>query len=369
MSATSLALCTSFSNVLSWKISLEDWIKIDEGEFFLLQFETMVPPEGKRVKWNLEIFPKETEAEEKVIKIALGIENFEYGIDTDDDMAQYQIETAYRIPHGSNTTPFDMSKVPSLSSYRFHSSMLKKYPYWWLQVEESYSDGAIEEKAVNGFLTFDFEIRTYLAPKIKCQFSTVKQDFLNNFGDFHLDGDVKIFCAGQEFRCHKLLLISQSPVFKAMFDQEGSKESRENAVDIQDCTPEAVLEFLFFLHNAMMRPFTDTSGDLELMFGLVHLTSKYQVKLLMSSCMDVLMNMMNTDNVLKIMVVVKKYEVGTEVSDMSCDFMKKNIAVIVEKEEWEDFVAEYPSLLKEFICNMNRKSESCDCDGNDTGQE
>jgi len=354
---------------------MEDWTKVVEGNALHLQFETSVPPESKKVLWSLEIFPKGIplpEGEKKEVNVKLGLEFCEGDFDALDDMAQFQIETAYRIRKSVATDPLDMSKSRSLSS--IHSSMFRGYPFNWLK--ESYEVGTVEDRAVDGFLTLDFEIRTYSTPKMKFQFSMDKQTFVNNFEGLQLaSGDVKIFCGGKEFSCHKMLLTSQSPVFKAMFDQVDSKESRENTVDIQDCIPEAVEEFLFFLYNAMLRPFRFTPADLELMFGLVHLSTKYQVGLLVCSCMDVLMDIMDVNNVLRIKVVVDKYQLGSLISNMVCGFMKKNIAIIVDKEEWNDFFNEYPTLVKDFILDMNKEmvdtkealknADSCSTCGNE----
>jgi len=339
-------ICTSSSDVFSWKISMEDWTKVGVGNALHLEFGTSVPPENRKILWSLDIFPKGiSEEDQKDIKVRMGVARHTR-------LYQIQIETAYRIRKSVTADPLDMSKSRSL--YSIHSSMYKEYQYNWLG--ESYEVGTVEDRAVDGFLTFDFEIRTYLSPKMKFQFSVDKQSFVNNFGWFQLaSGDVKIFCGGKEFSCHKMLLTSQSPVFKAMFDQVDSKESRENAVDIQDCTPEAVQEFLFFLYNAMLRPFRFTHADLELMFGLVHLSSKYKVELLMSSCKDVLMDIMDVNNILRIKVVVDKYQLGSLISDMVSGFMKKNITVIVDQEEWSDFITEYPTLVTDFILDMNNE--------------
>jgi len=324
---------------------MEDWTEVIEGESLPLQFETVVPPEGVKVTWNLKIFPKGTsEAEKKDIKVGIEIEDYEDELDTDDDKAQFQIETAYRIRHSSMTK----SSISTI-----HSSMFKQHPHQWLNSYEVGNVEAVEGMAVDGFLTFEFEIRTYLASKWKFQLTTHKESFMNNFREFQKDGDVKIFCGVKEFRCHKLLL-TQSPVFKAMFDQENSKESIYNAVDIQDCTPEAVEDFLFFLYNAMLRPFRFSSANLELLFGLVHLSSKYQVELLMPICMDFLMDIMAVDNVLEIFVVVDRYKLGNQISNMVREFMKKNIAVLVDEEEWCDFVAD-PSFVKDFILDINKE--------------
>jgi len=74
----------------------------------------------------------------------------------------------------------------------------------------------------------------------------------------------------------------------------------------------------------------------------------------MPSCMDYLMDIMAVDNVLKIFVVVDRYKLGSHISNMVREFMKKNIAVLVDKEEWGDFVADL-SLVKDFILDINKE--------------
>eukprot|EP00092_Neocalanus_flemingeri_P035799 GFUD01038979.1.p1 GENE.GFUD01038979.1~~GFUD01038979.1.p1 ORF type:complete len:383 (+),score=79.93 GFUD01038979.1:54-1202(+) len=343
--------CASFSSMFSWKISLEDWTELSEGQALRLGFESMIPPDGKKVMWTLKVCPKGMLGEErKNVVVILRFNKDDYD-DKDEAMPQFQIETAYRIRKSCETRPMDMSKCRSL--YSIHSSVFEKTHNIYLG--ESYPVNSVEHRAVDGFLTLEFEMKTHLAPKLQLLSTVCKQEFLSNFEQFYQEaGDVKIVCGGREFSCHKLLLTSQSPVFKAMFETD-SKEKQENCVHIADCTPEAVDEFVFFLYFAMLRPTIYTSADLELLLGLVHLTSKYQVEMLMASCLDVLMDIMDVDNVLQIMVVVDKYDIGGCVLEMVSDFMKANIAVIVNKEDWGEFFVNYPSLVKDFILNMNRE--------------
>eukprot|EP00092_Neocalanus_flemingeri_P017407 GFUD01018829.1.p1 GENE.GFUD01018829.1~~GFUD01018829.1.p1 ORF type:complete len:369 (+),score=80.43 GFUD01018829.1:55-1161(+) len=345
------ATCASSSSVFSWKISLGDWTMCSEGQSLRLQFESKVPPDGEKIMWTLSIYPKGELLEEETtnVLVALQFKKEDY-YDDAEDMAQFQIETAYRIRKSGQTRPMDMSKSRSLCST--HTSIFKESDSFWL--EQSYLVNSVEDRAVDGFLTLELEMRTYAAPKLQNQVTVSKHKFLNNFEKFYVEagGDVKIVCGGKEFHCHKLLLASQSPVFKAMFEVD-SKENKENCVHIADCTPEAVEEFMFFLYNAMLRPAGFTSTDLELMLGLVHLTSKYQVSVLMASCLDVLMDIMDVDNVLQIMVAVDKYQVAG--IETVCEFMKENIAVIVIKEDWGEFVVNYPMLVKDLILDMNQE--------------
>ena len=173
---------------------------------------------------------------------------------------------------------------------------------------------------------------------------------IKNFEDFSSDGVVKLICDGREYSCHKLLLISQSPVFRAMFAQDCTENSG-SSVSIQDCSPEAVQEFLFFLYHAKHSLAQFTSGHLEFVFNLVHLASKYQVELLMASCKDVLLDIMNMDSVLKIKVLADKFPELKPITFMIVTFMKKNITEVVKKEDWVEFCVNNVSLLSEFISN------------------
>eukprot|EP00092_Neocalanus_flemingeri_P053193 GFUD01062439.1.p1 GENE.GFUD01062439.1~~GFUD01062439.1.p1 ORF type:complete len:372 (-),score=83.63 GFUD01062439.1:113-1228(-) len=347
------ATCASSSNMFSWKIPLEDWTKLSEGQHLCLQFESMVPPDGKKILWTLRIYPKGILGEErKNVQVCLEFEKDDY-YDNDEDIPPFQIETAHRVRKSCETRPMDMSLSKCQSLWGIHSSVFKESSCYWLGEGESYPVNYVEDMAVNGFISFEFKMKTYVAPKLKLTFTGSKQKFVNNFGKFHQEaGDVMIVCGGREFSCHKLILSSQSPVFKAMFEGD-SKENKEGRVDIVDCTPEAVEEFLYFLYFAMLRPARFTSADLEQMLGLLHLTSKYQVEVLMTSCLDVIMDIMDLDNVLQILVVLDKYDVQSCAVKMVSDFMKENIVEIVNKEDWSEFVVNYPSLVKDFILFMN----------------
>ena len=160
-------------------------------------------------------------------------------------------------------------------------------------------------------------------------------------------GDVKLTCEGKDVFCHKFLLISGSPVFRAMFDMD-SKENRENVVAIEDCNQETLEAFVTYLYDARMSK-NYSPEDLELVFGLLYMANKYQVHELLLGCMDTLLNIMNTDNVLKILAVVVKLELGDEIKDQLTNFMKENIVLVADSEEWAPFLSDYPSLMKDFV--------------------
>ena len=210
----------------------------------------------------------------------------------------------------------------------------------------------MEETADQGFLTFEFEIKTVAAQAVQFQPSISRQRhlFMDKLGTSNDEssGDVKLICDGKEFSCHKLLLTSQSPVFKAMFAHD-SKEKAENAVTIDDCGHQAVQELVFFLYHAQLKRSAYTSAEVEVVIDLVHLASKYQMDLLLNSCKYVLLDIMDLDNAMQLMVVVSKYPEMSDICVKVGSFMKMNISAIVRKDGWSGFVVNNPSLVTELL--------------------
>jgi len=356
MSSNLSLLSTSSSYVFCWNISLQEWNKVEEDRFLSLPLACVAPRDGIMSQFKLDVFPKGFHVRNGIRTIAAKLED----IHPEHKLEQIQIETAYRIRHNNCDWPMDMYSLRSYLS--FHSDVYKEYDFQWLG--ESYKVGTVEDRALDGFISFEFEIRTFSAPRMMSKFSGSKEEIVKGFLAVNpADGDVKLVCDAKEFACHKFLLISQSPVFRAMFQMD-SKEKEQNVVDIEDSTPEAVEEFVFYLYKGSLRRFYNYKS-VEQMFGLLHLANKYQMNLLMNECMDVIMDMLDVDNVLKIFAVVGKIDhLPRHISDSIIAFMKKNIEVIVDKVDWSAFTSDHPSLVKDFILNMNQELKGSE-DNND----
>ena len=145
--------------------------------------------------------------------------------------------------------------------------------------------------------------------------------------------------------------MSQSPVFKAMFDTD-SKEKEENVVIIKDSTKDALQAFLDYLYNIWREECS--SPNLELTFGLLNLANKYQVDQLLHGCMDTLLEIMDNGNVLKIMAVVDKFELGSDMTDMVMKFIKEKIKVVAKNEDWAAFLSDHPSLVADLVLDMRQ---------------
>ena len=335
---------------------MEDWSKPASGESLILPFETRVPPEGKLIRWKLTLYPKGLEHQEKrLFGVCLIID--EDDLDTEERVnlfikEKFQIETAYRIRSSHAREPLDMSN--SRSYFGFHSNAFIGQALKCQWLGDSYKAYEEDWRAVQGIFTFDFEIRTYSASRMKFQYSGAKLEMFSKFSEVPREAcDVKLICSEETIPCHKFLLTAQSPVFKAMFGTD-SKESQENEVNIVDSNPEALQSFVEYLHTGNLL-LDRSSSDLDLIFGVLNLANKYQVQLLVDGCIDALMDIMDEFNVLKIMAVVDKLDVGDHVTDMVIDFMKENIRDIVENEDWDAFLCDHPTLVKDLILHMNEE--------------
>jgi len=341
-----MAVCTSSSNIFAFKISLEVWNQIPEGDYMSLPFATSALNQSqmKMIQWRLDVYPK-GEAERdgtKYIEVYLVQEDPPTGL----NIGQFQIEAAFRFPSKGCDWPFRARSFMGI-----HSSVLEKN-HRNVLFGMTYEVGTVEDRAVDGILTLEFEMRTFEAPWSKFKYSRGSEEIVRNFLCVDsADGDVKLVSEGREIACHKFLLMTQSPVFKAMFEMN-SKEKETNVVKIVDCSPDVVKEFVAYLYRGSLLKGDKTA---ELMFGLSNLAQKYQINLLIDECVDVLINIMDVNNVLKIYAVVDKLDLGINVADLIIDFMKNNIDVIVDKEDWSPFLSDYPSLMKEFVLNISQE--------------
>lgn len=82
-------------------------------------------------------------------------------------------------------------------------------------------------------------------------------DDLNGFLLSGEAADVILTCKGEEFKSHKMILASRSPVFAAMFTHD-MKEKKHCRVEIVDIEKDVLKEMLTYMY-------TDKTSDLEKM--------------------------------------------------------------------------------------------------------
>ena len=159
---------------------------------------------------------------------------------------------------------------------------------------------------------------------------SIRED-LGSFCQGDLFADVTITCGGKEFRAHKLILASQSPVFKKMFEID-MKERRSGVIEVPDITPAVMSDLLAYLYTGTA-PHVDTLAR-----ELLNVADKYELPRLLSICETTLVSKITTDSVLEILILAVLHETKT-LKNACLFFIKCNFAIICELDSWKDLKA------------------------------
>jgi len=169
--------------------------------------------------------------------------------------------------------------------------------------------------------------------------SSISEASLANYLDF-LDNkdfsDVVVQCGDKSFDCHKVILASHSPVFKAMLTSN-MKEKNNNEIQIDDIEPEVMTEFLEFIY-------TGKSSNLDkFAMRLFIAADKYQINSLKETCEKILISSIWIDNCISLLILGDKCSPAIKKSALK--FMIKNKSSI---NFGENFV-NHPSLMLEVL--------------------
>ena len=135
-----------------------------------------------------------------------------------------------------------------------------------------YLDGhtlTLQVDATLFFLTDYFEDVETCDDVVLVPTDSIRED-LGSFCQGDLFADVTITCGGKEFRAHKLILASQSPVFKKMFEID-MKERRSGVIEVPDITPAVMSDLLAYLYTGTA-PHVDTLAR-----ELLNVANKYEL--------------------------------------------------------------------------------------------
>ena len=146
-----------------------------------------------------------------------------------------------------------------------------------------------------------------------------------------LFSDVTITCGGKEFRAHKLILASQSPVFKKMFEID-MRERRSGVIEVPDITPAVMSDLLAYLYTGTA-PHVDTLAR-----ELLNVANKYELPRLLSICETTLVSKITADSVLEILILAELHESIT-LKKACLSFIKCNFAHISKLDSWKDMKA------------------------------
>ena len=141
--------------------------------------------------------------------------------------------------------------------------------------------------------------------------------------------DTIIKCQDKEFKVHRVVLASQSPVFRAMFEAD-MKEKQSGVIEVSDITPEAMSDLVTYLY-------TGTAPNLKtLARELLEAAEKYQLARLLMICETEQGDKMKEAGVIGTLILADLH--GRVCLKKAClEYICLNSARVFETSEWEDF--------------------------------
>lgn len=168
--------------------------------------------------------------------------------------------------------------------------------------------------------------------------------------------DLTITSGGKQFKVHKAILVSQSPVFQRMLAAEMAEKKRSSIVKMTDISPAALSDLVAYLYTGIA-PNVNTN---TLAKELLSAANKYELPRLLQICERELISRISASNVIEMLSFAEMHQ--TENLKRAClEYIKSNFDPIKKSDAWHDFKSKsttsdsiYPTLVAEIL-------EYCQC--------
>ncbi|PIN16482.1 hypothetical protein CDL12_10863 [Handroanthus impetiginosus] len=146
-------------------------------------------------------------------------------------------------------------------------------------------------------------------------------------------------CSSPSIPAHRAVLISRSPVFRAMLENE-MEESLSGTIKISDVSYDALRTFVNYLYTA------EASLDEHMACDLLVLAEKYQVKHLKTYCEKYLMSRLNWENSLPYYAFAHQHG-AKSLLDAALSLIMDNMDKLSKREEYMELVEKDPRVVVE----------------------
>ena len=160
--------------------------------------------------------------------------------------------------------------------------------------------------------------------------------------------DITIIAGGKSFKAHKVVLGSQSDVFKRMLEAD-MKEKKESIVELPDMTSEVMEDLLAYFY-------TGSPANLKtLAKELLVAADKYNIQHLQVMCENELKMNLTCENVTPILLLVDKLQQKTDASlkEASINFIKQHSELVYKSSSWVESV---DVISKDILLELATKS-------------
>ena len=140
--------------------------------------------------------------------------------------------------------------------------------------------------------------------------------------------DAMIKCGDAEFKAHKAILVSQSPVFKKMLESD-MKEQRTNVIEISDVDQAVISDMLAYFYTGSA-PHMDT-----LVKELFNVADRYELSQLFTMCEDKLMLEMSVENVMELLILADMHN-SSYLKKACLNYIYCNSASVRSTSQWKE---------------------------------
>ena len=156
--------------------------------------------------------------------------------------------------------------------------------------------------------------------------------------------DATLKCGGKEFKVHRAVLGSQSPVFKAML-QANMKEKQSSVIDISDITPAVMSDLVTYLYTGAAPNVGKLAKE------LLNAANKYGLSRLFTMCENELRMKIKVTNVVDTLLLADLHN-ATNLKKACLVFMREHSADVHKTSRWQylkDNRGKYAALVLEVM--------------------
>ena len=156
--------------------------------------------------------------------------------------------------------------------------------------------------------------------------------------------DVTIKCGGEEFKAHKAVLASQSPVFKTMFEVD-MKEKDSNIIEISDIDATVMSDLMAYFYKGKPLHLNTLAKD------LLNAANKYELPRLFAMCENELTEDLKAENLVETLVWADLHNAKT-MKQKCARYYQQNASRVRATSGWKhlkDNMDKYSALLMELL--------------------
>ena len=135
----------------------------------------------------------------------------------------------------------------------------------------------------------------------------------------------------EEFKAHKAILASQSPVFRKMLEAD-MKEKRLGIIEISDpdIKPAVISDLLAYLYTGT----APKMDKLEVVKDLLNVANKYELSHLFAMCENRLNSEINVSSVVDLLVLADLYN-ATHLKKACLNFLLSHSDEVYQTDSWK----------------------------------